>query len=68
MARQILEKPEIAAFDSTSVVACRCQVGTSTVSRLARHLGFANYRELRRVFQDHLRTRSQTSNVRMPAF
>ncbi|PBC01350.1 MurR/RpiR family transcriptional regulator [Mesorhizobium sp. WSM3860] len=62
VAREVFRKPEMVAFDSASEIARRCHVGTSTVSRLAQHLGFASFRELRRVFQDDLRNRSlQTS-------
>jgi DNA-binding MurR/RpiR family transcriptional regulator len=60
VAREILSKPETVAFDSIYVIADRCEVGPSTVSRLARHLGFASFRDMRQLFRDQLRrSRSQ---------
>ena len=53
--RAVLDRPETIAFGTVTSVAAACGVSPTTVVRLARHLGFASFRDLKRVFQDHLR-------------
>ncbi|MGR9354797.1 MurR/RpiR family transcriptional regulator [Rhizobium leguminosarum] len=51
VAREILERPEITAFESAAAVARRCRVSPTTVHRLVRHIGFG---ELRVIIREDL--------------
>jgi len=55
VARQIIERPEMMAFESAAAIARHCEVSQTTVHRLARHVGFATLREFRAMMKDHLR-------------
>ncbi|WP_081278629.1 MurR/RpiR family transcriptional regulator [Rhizobium phaseoli] len=54
VAREILERPDITAFESAAGVARRCRVSPTTVHRLARHIGFRTYGEFRAMIREHL--------------
>ncbi|KZS50987.1 MurR/RpiR family transcriptional regulator [Rhizobium anhuiense] len=55
VARQIIERPEMVAFESAAVIARNCKVSETTVHRLAQHIGFRTLREFRAIIRDHLR-------------
>ncbi|KQT04630.1 hypothetical protein ASG42_23585 [Rhizobium sp. Leaf391] len=59
VARLCFDHPELLAFDSTSDIARRAGVSSSTVLRFVAMIGFANIRTARRIFQDEIRLRSQ---------
>ena len=52
-ARYALDNPDRIAFDSMRTVATTCQVASPTMLRLARALGFENYEDFRREFQQN---------------
>ncbi|MGR9556625.1 MurR/RpiR family transcriptional regulator (plasmid) [Rhizobium leguminosarum] len=54
VARKILERPEITAFESAAAVARRCRVSPTTVHRLVRHIGFQRFGELRVIIREDL--------------
>lgn len=54
LTRAVLKEPEIVAFGSSASIARRCGVSTTTVLRLSRHLGFATFHDMRRLFQTHI--------------
>ncbi|PDV88386.1 transcriptional regulator [Rhizobium sp. H4] len=56
VAREILERPELPAFESAAGVARRCRVSPTTVHRLVRHIGFQTFAEFRAMIREHLRT------------
>ncbi|OWO93529.1 transcriptional regulator [Rhizobium esperanzae] len=56
VAREILEKPDITAFESAAAVARRCRVSPATVHRLVRHIGFQTFGEFRAMIREHLRS------------
>ncbi|EJZ20658.1 MurR/RpiR family transcriptional regulator [Rhizobium sp. Pop5] len=56
VAREILERPEMMAFESAAAVARRCRVSQTTVHRLVRHIGFQTFGEFRAMIRDHLRS------------
>ncbi|OHV22354.1 MurR/RpiR family transcriptional regulator [Rhizobium sp. RMa-01] len=55
VAREILERPEMTAFESAAAVARRCRVSPTTVHRLVRHIGFKTFGEFRAMIREHLR-------------
>ncbi|ACM29781.1 MurR/RpiR family transcriptional regulator [Rhizobium rhizogenes] len=55
VARQIIERPEMIAFESAAAIARNCGVSQTTVHRLAQHIGFQTYGEFREMIRDHLR-------------
>ena len=55
VARQIIDRPEMAAFESAAAIARNCRVSQTTVHRLAQHIGFRRFGELRAMIRDHLR-------------
>ncbi|WSH69077.1 MurR/RpiR family transcriptional regulator (plasmid) [Rhizobium ruizarguesonis] len=55
VARQIIERPEMIAFESAAAIARNCKVSQTTVHRLAQHIGFRTLREFRAMIRDHLR-------------
>ncbi|MEK1897679.1 MAG: MurR/RpiR family transcriptional regulator [Rhizobium sp.] len=55
VARQIIERPEMMAFESAAAIARNCKVSQTTVHRLAQHIGFRTFGEFRAVIRDHLR-------------
>ncbi|MGM4986562.1 MULTISPECIES: MurR/RpiR family transcriptional regulator [Rhizobium] len=55
VARQIIERPDMIAFESAAAVARNCRVSQTTVHRLAQHIGFRTFGELRAMIRDHLR-------------
>ncbi|ABC90012.1 hypothetical conserved protein [Rhizobium etli CFN 42] len=56
VAREILETPDITAFESAAAVARRCRVSPTTVHRLVRHIGFQTFGEFRAMIREHLRS------------
>ncbi|MDF0698699.1 MurR/RpiR family transcriptional regulator [Rhizobium sp. MC63] len=54
VAREILERPDITAFESAAAVARRCRVSPATVHRLVRHIGFETFGEFRAMIRQHL--------------
>ncbi|MGO7273553.1 MurR/RpiR family transcriptional regulator [Rhizobium ruizarguesonis] len=55
VARQIIERPEMIAFERAAAIARNCRVSQTTVHRLAQHIGFRTLREFRAMRRDHLR-------------
>lgn len=55
VARQIIERPEMMAFESAAAIARNCKVSQTTVHRLAQHIGFRTFGEFRAMIRDHLR-------------
>ncbi|APO79564.1 RpiR family transcriptional regulator protein (plasmid) [Rhizobium etli 8C-3] len=55
VAKQIIERPEMIAFESAAAIARNCEVSQTTVHRLAHHIGFRTLREFRAMIRDHLR-------------
>ncbi|NTG51554.1 MurR/RpiR family transcriptional regulator [Agrobacterium rhizogenes] len=53
--RQIIERPEMIAFESAAAIARNCKVSQTTVHRLAQHMGFRTFGEFRAMIRDHLR-------------
>ncbi|TPJ40518.1 MurR/RpiR family transcriptional regulator [Mesorhizobium sp. B2-5-4] len=66
VARQALERPEIVAFESAAEIANRCSVSTTALTRLARCFGFSTFREMKKVFQDNLRSGSARFATQAP--
>ncbi|SOC90343.1 transcriptional regulator, RpiR family [Rhizobium sp. AN5] len=62
VAKTIISTPEIMAFGTARSVADRCGTSPSTVMRLATSLGFASFRELRKLFRQHVRMTSSRSS------
>lgn len=54
-ARQIIDRPEMVAFESAAAIARNCGVAQTTVHRLAQHIGFRTLGEFRVMIRDHLR-------------
>jgi len=54
VARQIIERPELMAFESAAAIARHCEVSQTTVHRLAQHIGFRTFREFRLLLRAHL--------------
>ncbi|MEH7837886.1 MurR/RpiR family transcriptional regulator [Rhizobium laguerreae] len=54
VAREILERPDITAFESAAAVARRCRVSPTTVHRLVRHIGFQTFGEFRAMIREDL--------------
>ena len=52
--RLVLMHPDLIAFGTVRAVADTCQVSPSTVVRVARHLGFRDFRALRNLFRNHV--------------
>ncbi|NRP90559.1 transcriptional regulator, RpiR family [Rhizobium mongolense subsp. loessense] len=59
VARQIIERPEMIAFESAAAIARNCRVSQTTVHRLAQHIGFQTFGEFRAIIRDHLRKISE---------
>jgi DNA-binding MurR/RpiR family transcriptional regulator len=60
VARQVMERPEMIAFESTAAIARNCKVSQTTVLRLAQHIGFQTFGEFRAMIRDHLRKTAGT--------
>lgn len=60
-ARSAFEAPDLIAFETGNAFARRTGVPPQTVDRLARRLGFKNFRDFRGVFRAHLREISEKS-------
>lgn len=58
VAREIIDRPETAVFESAATIAKRCNVSVTTVQRLARHLGLRTFAELKAILRDHIRDRA----------
>ena len=54
--RTALAEPELIAFGSSYSVARACSVSQTSVVRLADVLGFASFREMKTLFEQHLRS------------
>jgi DNA-binding MurR/RpiR family transcriptional regulator len=52
-----IDAPGMTAFEASQGLAKRAGVSPQTVDRLARHLGFRNFRDFRHLFRDHIRNR-----------
>ena len=53
-ARSAFDAPDLVAFETGNAFARRTGVPPQTVDRLARRLGFKNFRDFRSVFRTHL--------------
>jgi len=62
VATKIISAPEIMAFGTARSVADRCGTSPSTLMRLATSLGFASFRELRKLFRQHVWMTSSRSS------
>lgn len=49
---EAIQGPDLIAFGTAHDVAATCGVSPSTVSRLARHLGFKSFKELKVLFRE----------------
>jgi DNA-binding MurR/RpiR family transcriptional regulator len=49
---ETIHGPDLIAFGTAQDVAAICGVSPSTVSRLARHLGFKSFKELKGLFRE----------------
>lgn len=58
VARLCFDHPELLAFCSTSEIARRAGVSSSTVLRFVAMIGFPNIKVARKIFQDEIRLRS----------
>lgn len=58
VAKVVLAHPEIAAFESSNSLASRCGVSVTTAVRLARHLGFKDFREMKMLLRKHVKERA----------
>jgi DNA-binding MurR/RpiR family transcriptional regulator len=59
VARLCFDHPELLAFDSTSDIARRAGVSSSTVLRFVALIGFSNIKTARKIFRDEIRLRLQ---------
>lgn len=55
VARQVLTEPELVAFGSAAMIARKCNVSETTVLRLPKHFGLQAFKDLKHLFQSHLR-------------
>jgi DNA-binding MurR/RpiR family transcriptional regulator len=55
VAREIMDRPELMAFESAAAIARHCGVSQTTVHRLAQHIGFRTLRDFRAMIKDHIR-------------
>ncbi|MBB5577934.1 MULTISPECIES: MurR/RpiR family transcriptional regulator [Rhizobium] len=55
LARQMIERPEIVAFESAAAVARHFKVSQTTVHRLAHQMGFRTFRDFRAMIRENLR-------------
>lgn len=55
IARTAFERPDMIAFGTTRSIAAIFSVSPSTVVRSTQALGFSTFRDLRRLFRDHLK-------------
>lgn len=53
-ARSAFDAPDLVAFETGNAFAKRIGVSPQAVDRLARHLGFRNFREFRGIFRAYL--------------
>ncbi|RFB81952.1 transcriptional regulator [Rhizobium leguminosarum bv. trifolii] len=60
VARQVIERPEMVAFESAAEIARICEVSQTTVLRLAQHCGLRTFAELRSMMRNHLRMAAMT--------
>jgi len=61
VAKRILERPEMVAFESAAAIARKCEVSQTTVHRLAQHIGFRTLCEFRAMIRNHLRETAASS-------
>lgn len=52
--RRLLSQPEIVAFGTLQSVSRKCSVSGTTIARLASHLGYSSFREMKAAFQQYL--------------
>lgn len=57
-ARSAFAAPDLVAFETGNAFAKRAGVPPQTVDRLARQLGFKNFRDFRGIFRTYLRERA----------
>lgn len=55
VARSALARPEMVAFGTARSLSETCGVSASTVARLAISIGFASFKDFKRVFREHVR-------------
>ncbi|MBX5193994.1 MurR/RpiR family transcriptional regulator [Rhizobium sp. NZLR10] len=55
VARQVIGRPEMVAFESAAEIARICEVSQTTVLRLAQHCGLQTFAELRSMMRNHVR-------------
>ncbi|NEJ72866.1 MurR/RpiR family transcriptional regulator [Rhizobium phaseoli] len=55
VARQVIERPEMVAFESAAKIARICDVSQTTVLRLAQHCGLQTFADLRSMMRNHVR-------------
>ncbi|MDK1377863.1 MULTISPECIES: MurR/RpiR family transcriptional regulator [unclassified Sinorhizobium] len=62
VAREVIDRPEAAAFETAAMIARRCNVSASTVQRLARHLGLRTFADLKAVLREYVRDSARRSS------
>ncbi|WP_064841767.1 MULTISPECIES: MurR/RpiR family transcriptional regulator [unclassified Rhizobium] len=60
VARRVIERPEMVAFESAAEISRSCKVSPTTVLRLAQHCGLQTFAELRAMMRNHLRKAAMT--------
>ncbi|WP_181178371.1 MurR/RpiR family transcriptional regulator [Mesorhizobium sp. B4-1-3] len=61
-ARLMFSNPDYIAFGNSVSIARRCQVSTSTLSRLAPRLGFRSFKEMQNCFRKDILDRKGSGN------
>jgi DNA-binding MurR/RpiR family transcriptional regulator len=60
--RRILETgfkyPDAIAFGNTVSIASKCNISASTVTRMIKLLGFASFRDFRKIYRNHLKAKA----------
>lgn len=54
VAKRVLERPELMAFESTASIAEDCGVSAATVARFVTHIGFRDVAQARGIFRAEL--------------
>src|SRR5207245_2783895 len=54
VARVMFAEPDYVAFENSACIARRCNVSTTTLSRLAPRLGFRSFKEMQNCFRNHI--------------
>ncbi|TPK86380.1 MurR/RpiR family transcriptional regulator [Mesorhizobium sp. B2-4-17] len=54
VARMMFAEPDYVAFEKSASIARRCNVSTTTLSRLVPRLGFRSFKEMQNCFRNHI--------------